>query len=61
MLIEEIIKFELRVPGPMVAYILLKLVVFMTKQKSPRQPLTRRFGCVSQSGPGGGAPSHQRL
>ena len=34
MLIEQIIKFESRVPGPLVVHIFLKLVIFMTKQKS---------------------------
>ena len=34
MLIEQIIKFESRVPGPLlVVHIFLKLVIFMTKQK----------------------------
>ena len=37
MLIEQIIEFELRVPGSLVVYILLKLVIFMEKQKSSRQ------------------------
>ena len=37
MLIEENIKFELRVPRPLVEHVFLKLVIFMTKQKSPRQ------------------------
>ena len=32
MLIEQIIEFESRVPGPLVIF--LKLVIFMTKQKS---------------------------
>ena len=34
MLIEQIIKFESRVPGPLIVHIFLKLVIFMTKQKS---------------------------
>ena len=34
MLIEQIIEFESRVPGPLVVHIFLKLVIFMTKQKS---------------------------
>ena len=33
MLIEQIIEFELRVHGPLVVHIFLKLVIFMTKQK----------------------------
>ena len=37
MLIEQIIEFESRVPGSLVEYIFLKLVIFMTKQKSPKQ------------------------
>ena len=36
MLIEEIIEFESRVPGPLVVHIFLKLVIFMTKQKSSK-------------------------
>ena len=34
MLIEQIIDFESRVPGPLVVHIFLKQVIFMTKQKS---------------------------
>ena len=34
MLIEQIIEFESRVPGPLVEHIFLKLVIFLTKQKS---------------------------
>ena len=34
MLIEKIIEFESRVPGALVVRIFLKLVIFMTKQKS---------------------------
>ena len=34
MLIEQIIQFESRVHGPLVVHIFLKLVIFMTKQKS---------------------------
>ena len=34
MLVEQIIEIESRVPGPLVVYIFLKLVIFMTKQKS---------------------------
>ena len=33
MLIEQIIEFKSRVPGPLVVHIFLKLVIFMTKQK----------------------------
>ena len=39
MLIEQIIEFESRVPGPLVVLILLKLVIFMTKQKSSKANL----------------------
>ena len=40
MLIEQIIKFELRVPKPLlVVHIFLKLVIFMTKQKSSKANL----------------------
>ena len=34
MFIEQIIDFELRGPGPSGVYILLQLVIFITKQKS---------------------------
>ena len=34
MLIEQIIKFELRGLGPLVVYVLLQLVIFMTKKLS---------------------------
>ena len=37
MLIEQIIEFELQVPGPLVVHVLKKLIIFMTKQKSPMQ------------------------
>ena len=37
MLIEQIIKFKLRKPGPLIVRALLKLVIFMTTQKSPWQ------------------------
>ena len=37
MLIEQIIEFELRVLSPRVVHVFLKLVIFVTKQKSPRQ------------------------
>ena len=38
---EQIIEFELSEPGSwlLVVYVLLKLVIFMIKQKSPRQIL----------------------
>ena len=39
MLIEENIEFESRVPGPLVVHIFLKLVIFMTKQKSSKENL----------------------
>ena len=39
MLIEQIIEFESRVPGPLVVHIFLKLVIFMTKQKSSKANL----------------------
>ena len=39
MLIEQIIEFESRVPGPMVVPIFLKLVIFETKQKSSKANL----------------------
>ena len=37
MLIEQIIEFELRMPRPLAVHVFLKLAIFMTKQKSPRQ------------------------
>ena len=37
MLIEQIIEFKLRGLGPLVVYVLLQVVIFMTKQKSQRQ------------------------
>ena len=39
MLIEKIIEFESRVPGPLVVHVFLKLVIFMTKQKSSKANL----------------------
>ena len=33
MLLEQIIEFESKVPGPLVVHIFLKLVIFITKQK----------------------------
>ena len=43
MLIEQIIEFESRVPGPLVVHIFLKLVIFMTKQKSSKANLRVLF------------------
>ena len=37
MLIEQIIEFELKLPRLLVVHVFLKLVIFMTKQKSPRK------------------------
>ena len=37
MLMEQIIKFESRGTKPLVVHVLLKLVIFMTKEKSPGQ------------------------
>ena len=39
MLIEQIIEFESMMPGPLVVNIFLKLVIFMTKQKSSKANL----------------------
>ena len=39
MFIEQIIKFELRGPGPQIVHVILKLVVFMTKQSSPKKQI----------------------
>ena len=39
MLIKKIIEFELRVPRALVVHIFLKLVIFMTKQKSSKANL----------------------
>ena len=39
MLIEQIIEFESRLHGSLVVHIFLKLVVFMTKQKSSKTNL----------------------
>ena len=39
MLIEQIIEFESRVPGPLVVHTFLKVVIFMTKQKSSKANL----------------------
>ena len=36
MLIEQIFEVEPRVPGPLVVHVFLKLVIFMTKQKSSK-------------------------
>ena len=37
MLIEQIIKLQLKGPGPMAENVLLQLVIFRTKQKSLRK------------------------
>ena len=39
MLVEQIIEVEPRVPGPLVVHVFLKLVIFMTKQKSSKANL----------------------
>ena len=39
MLIEQIIEFDSRMPGPLVVHIFLKLVIFMMKQKSSKANL----------------------
>ena len=39
MLIERIIEFESRVPGPLVAHKFVKLVIFKTKQNSSKANL----------------------
>ena len=39
MLIEQIIEFESRVPGPLVVHKFIKTVIFMTKQKSSKANL----------------------
>ena len=39
MLIERIVELQLRVLGPLAEHVLLKLVIFMTKQKSIRKIL----------------------
>ena len=39
MLIEQIIDFESRVPGPLVVHIFLNLGIFITKQKSSKANL----------------------
>ena len=44
MLIEQIIELELSVPGPLVVHIFLKMVIFMTKQKSSKANL--RVHCL---------------
>ena len=51
MLIEQIAIFELRGPGFLVVHVLLKLLIFMTKQKSPRQILEWLF--TAKNIPGG--------
>ena len=39
MLIEQIIEFKSMVPGPLVVHVFVKLVIFMTKQKSSKANL----------------------
>ena len=41
MLIEQIIEYELRGPGPLAVHVLLQLVIFMTKKNSLRQIFER--------------------
>ena len=43
MLIEQIIELESRVPGPLVVHIFLKLVIFMTNQKSSKANLRGHY------------------
>ena len=43
MLIEQIIEFESRVPRPLVVHIFLKLIIFMTKQKSSKANLRAHY------------------
>ena len=43
MLIQQIIEFESRVPEPPVVHIFLKLVIFMTKQKSSKANLREHY------------------
>ena len=43
MLIEQIIQFESRVHGPIVVHIFLKLVIFVTKQKSSKANLREHY------------------
>ena len=43
MLIEQIIEFESRVPGPLFVHIFLKLVIFMTKQKFSKANLRLHY------------------
>ena len=43
MLIEHNIEFASRVPGPLVVHIFLKLVIFMTKQKSSKANLRVQY------------------
>ena len=37
MFTEQIIEFELKTLGPLVVHVMLKLVIFMTKQRSQRK------------------------
>ena len=39
MLIEQVFEFESRVPKPLIVHIFLKLIIFMTKQKSSKAHL----------------------
>ena len=51
MLIEQNIEFELKWPGPLCpTCILLNVVIFMTKQKSPKQILGRLFSVKNIAG-----------
>ena len=47
MLIEQITEFESRVPGPLVTHIFLKLVNFMTKQKSSKANLRVHYSMLN--------------
>ena len=37
MFIKQIIEFELKGSGPQVVHVILKLVIFVTKQRSPKK------------------------
>ena len=43
MLIERIVELQLRVLGPLAEHVLLKLVIFMTKQKFLRKILEKDY------------------
>ena len=43
MLIEHIVEFESRVPGPLVVHIFLKLIIFMTNQKNSKANLRAHY------------------